>query len=65
MLTAGSQVEYRFQSGDAGYLVPATGEIEVNGMRIHAREGVLARDEDTLVVQAVTHAELVLVVTAI
>jgi quercetin 2,3-dioxygenase len=40
LLQAGSEVTHTLRKGDAGYLVPATGQIEVNGVPVHAREGV-------------------------
>ena len=42
-------------------LVPATGAIEVNGVRLEARDGAAIRDEDRLRVTALEDAEVVLV----
>ena len=64
MLNAGSETTYSFQPGDAAYLVPATGEIEVNGERIAAREGLVVRDESAVTIKALEDSEVVLIVTA-
>jgi len=64
LLRAGGQRSYSFRKGDAGYLVPATGEVEVNGVEVHAREGLVIEDEETVSVKALTDSELVFVVTA-
>lgn len=64
LLQAGAEIIYEFRKEDAGYLVPATGQIEVNGTPVHAREGLVIRDEDRISIKAVEDAELVLIVTA-
>ena len=44
-----------------GYLVPAKGEVEVNGVRLNARDGAAISGEDVITVTAVNDAEIVLV----
>jgi hypothetical protein len=63
LLQAGTVAGYSFQQGDAGYLVPASGEVEVNGVRVRAREGLIIQDEKKVSVKALADSELVLVVT--
>ena len=63
LLQSGTAAEYSFKEGDAGYLVPATGEVEVNGVRVHAREGLVIVDEKKISIKAFTDSELVLVTT--
>jgi quercetin 2,3-dioxygenase len=63
LLQAGTLAEYSFQQGDAGYLVPASGEVEVNGVLVQAREGLVIQDEKKISVKALVDSELVLVVT--
>jgi len=60
-LKAGETAEYPLGVNRRGYLVPATGEVEVNGVRLNARDGAAIRDVDILTVTAVKDAELVLV----
>ena len=43
------------------YLVPATGAVEVNGVRLDARDGAAITDVETVKVTALEDAELVLV----
>jgi redox-sensitive bicupin YhaK (pirin superfamily) len=60
-LRAGETVDYRLGRDRHGYLVPAKGSVEVNGVRIDARDGAAIRDEEGLRVRALDDAELVLV----
>jgi redox-sensitive bicupin YhaK (pirin superfamily) len=64
LLRAGSEVIYTFRNEDAGYLVPTTGQIEVNGVTVRAREGLVIRGEKQISIKAVEDSELVLIVTA-
>ena len=60
-IKAGESAEYRLGVGRHAYLVPATGAIDVNGVRIEARDGAAIVDEATLSVTAIEDAEIVLV----
>lgn len=60
-LKAGETAEYVLGAGRYGYLVPATGSVEVNGVTLQARDGAAIRDEAVLRVTALEDAELVLV----
>jgi redox-sensitive bicupin YhaK (pirin superfamily) len=60
-IKAGETVDYPLGSDRHGYLVPATGAVEINGTRINARDGVAISDLETLSVKALEDAELVLV----
>ena len=60
-LKAGESAEYRLDSGRRAYLVPATGVIEINGLRAQARDGVAVEDEQVLRVTAIEDSEIVLV----
>ncbi len=60
-LKAGETTTYDLGAGRQGYLVPARGAVEVNGVRLDARDGAAIRDEPTLKVKALEDAELVLV----
>ena len=60
-LKAGETAEYALGNGHHAYLVPATGAVEINGVRIDARDGAAIADETTLRVTALEDAELVLV----
>lgn len=63
-LRAGETAEYRFGKNRYGYLVPASGAVEVNGLTLQARDGAAIRDVDRIRVTAREDAELVLVDTA-
>jgi redox-sensitive bicupin YhaK (pirin superfamily) len=58
---AGESVSYALGAGRNGYLVPATGAIDVNGVRANARDGVAISDESNLTITALADSELVLV----
>lgn len=60
-LKAGETAEYRLGAGRYGYLVPATGRVDVNGVELQARDGAAIRDEDVIRLTAIEDAELVLV----
>ncbi|HEY5802764.1 MAG TPA: pirin family protein [Lysobacter sp.] len=63
-LAAGETARYELGEGRFGYLVPAFGSVEVNGVRLEARDGAAIRDERTLQVTALEDVELVLVDSA-
>ena len=60
-LKAGESAVYPLGASRRGYLVPAIGEVEVNGVRLNARDGAAISDEATITVTAVNDAEIVLV----
>lgn len=60
-LKAGEAAEYALGAGRHAYVVPAVGAIEVNGVRLDARDGAAVRDEAVLRVKALEDAEIVLV----
>ncbi|HTH67573.1 MAG TPA: pirin family protein [Rhodanobacter sp.] len=63
-LKAGESTEYTLAPGRYAYLVPATGKVDINGVKLDARDGAAIRDEATLHISAIEDAELVLVDTA-
>lgn len=60
-LKAGETTEYVLGKDRHAYLVPAIGAIEVNGVRLNARDGAAVKDEAVLKVTALEDAEVVLV----
>jgi redox-sensitive bicupin YhaK (pirin superfamily) len=60
-LKAGESVDYALGAKRHAYIVPAIGSIEVNGVRVDARDGVAIRDEANMSVKALEDAEVVLV----
>ena len=60
-LKAGETTEYALGKGRHAYLVPAVGSVEVNGVRLDARDGAAVSDEVVLRVTALSDAEVVLV----
>ncbi len=60
---AGEQVEYALE-GRKGYLVPASGKVEIEGEVVNARDGAALADLAMLTVTALEDSELVLVDTA-
>ena len=59
-LKGGETAEYRLAAGRRAYLVPAKGAVEVNGVRIEARDGAAIENERVLTVTALDDAEIVL-----
>jgi quercetin 2,3-dioxygenase len=60
-LKAGESAEYATDKARNLYLVPAVGSIEVNGVKVNARDGAAIRDEGKLTIKALEDSELVLV----
>ncbi len=60
-LKAGETVVYPLGKDRYGYLVPATGRIEVDGTALNARDGAAIRDAETFTVTALEDSEIVLV----
>lgn len=60
-LGAGQSTELSLAAGRYAYLVVATGEVEVNGIRLQTRDGAAISDEPGLFIRAIEEAELVLV----
>ena len=60
-LKVGETVEYGLGQGRHGYLVPAAGAVEVNGMRIYARDGAAIKDVAVVRITAIEDSELVMV----
>jgi redox-sensitive bicupin YhaK (pirin superfamily) len=60
-LHPGEEIVHGLPGGRKAYLVPARGEITVNGISVSERAGVEVNNEDTITMTAVTEAEVVLV----
>lgn len=60
-VNAGETVEYSLGNGRKGYLVPASGVVEINGVRIETRDGAAIEKEANLKIEAIENSELVLV----
>jgi quercetin 2,3-dioxygenase len=64
-LKAGETAEYRFSDASRrGYMVPAAGKVEVDGVALNARDGAAISDVDSIRVTAIENSELILVDTA-
>jgi redox-sensitive bicupin YhaK (pirin superfamily) len=63
-LKAGESTQYTLGATRHAYLVPSTGAVEINGVRLDTRDGAAIRDESVLKITAIEDAELVLVDTA-
>jgi redox-sensitive bicupin YhaK (pirin superfamily) len=60
-LKAGESAQYPTDAARHLYLVPATGAVEVNGVRLGARDGAAIANENALTIKALEDSELVLV----
>jgi redox-sensitive bicupin YhaK (pirin superfamily) len=60
-LKAGDVAEYKLGAKRHGYLVPAQGSVEVNGVRILTRDGAAISNEPVLKIKALEDSEIVLV----
>jgi len=62
-LVAGQTTEYDLGANRKAYLVPASGVVEINGVRVASRDGAAVQDEKLLRIKAIEDAEIVLVDT--
>jgi hypothetical protein len=62
-LNAGETIGYALGERRRGYLVPAIGTVEINGVRIDARDGAVIKDVVVVRITAVADLELVMVDT--
>jgi len=60
-LGAGQSVSYAMNAGRHAYLVPATGQVSVDGQRLNARDGAAITGLDSFTIEAAEDAEIVLV----
>jgi len=60
-LKAGESASYSTDKVRNLYLVPAVGAVDVNGVRVNARDGAAIRDEADLTITAIEDSEVVLV----
>jgi redox-sensitive bicupin YhaK (pirin superfamily) len=60
-LKAGDSAEYTLGKTRHAYLVPASGSVEVNGVKIGPRDGAAIEQEKVVTIKALEDAEIVLV----
>jgi redox-sensitive bicupin YhaK (pirin superfamily) len=60
-LKVGQSVKYPLHASRRAYLVPSTGSIDVNGIRIAARDGAAIRDVEVVTITAIDDADLIMV----
>ena len=60
-LKVGETVEYALGERRHGYLGPASGAVEVNGVRVDARDGAAIKDVAVVRITAIENSELVMV----
>jgi quercetin 2,3-dioxygenase len=60
-LKSGETVEYPLGDQRHGYLLPASGVVEINGVRIEARDGAAITDVAVIRITAIEDAEVVMV----
>jgi len=60
-LKAGETIDYAAADGRHLYLVPASGTVEVNGVRFNARDGAAIAEEHAIKIMALADSELIMV----
>jgi len=60
-MKVGESIDYVLREPQCAYLVPSSGTVEVNGVRIHARDGAAIKDVDVVTVTAIEDADVVMV----
>ena len=60
-LKVGESIKYVLRKPRLAYLVPSIGIVEVNGLRIRARDGAAIEDVDMITITAIEDADVVMV----
>jgi redox-sensitive bicupin YhaK (pirin superfamily) len=60
-IKAGETAEYTLGKDRRGYLVPATGAVQIDGVRVNTRDGAAIKDVEILRVTAIEDSEIILV----
>jgi len=60
-LKVGESIEYVLRELRLAYLVPSSGTVDVNGVRIHARDGAAIKDVDIVTITAIEDADVLMV----
>ena len=60
-LKVGERIDHMLREPRLAYLVPSTGTVDVNGVRIHARDGAAINDVDVVTITAIEEADVVMV----
>jgi quercetin 2,3-dioxygenase len=60
-LKVGESIEYVLSEPRLAYLVPSSGTVDVNGVRIHACDGAAIKDVDIVTITAIEDADVVMV----
>jgi quercetin 2,3-dioxygenase len=60
-LKAGEAIEYGLHDPRLAYLVPSSGTVDVNGVRIYARDGAAIKDVAVVRITAIEDADVVMV----
>jgi redox-sensitive bicupin YhaK (pirin superfamily) len=60
-LRAGQRISYDLGEGRMAYLVPARGDLKVNGVAIRSREGAAIREDRVVDIEAETDSEILLI----
>jgi redox-sensitive bicupin YhaK (pirin superfamily) len=60
-LKVGESIEYVLREPRLAYLVPSSGTVDVNGVRIHARDGAAIKDVGIVTITAIEDADVVMV----
>ena len=60
-LKPGEEITHRLGRGRSAYIVPARGDLDINGIAAPERSGTAVTDVDNITIRAVTEAEVVVV----
>jgi quercetin 2,3-dioxygenase len=59
-LKIGETIDYVLREPRLAYLVPSTGTLDVNGVKIHARDGAAIKDVDIVTITAIEDTDVVM-----
>src|SRR5258708_3285011 len=60
-LKGGESIDHVLGEPRLAYLVPSTGTVDINGVRIHARDGAAIKDVEIVSITAIEDADVVMI----
>jgi redox-sensitive bicupin YhaK (pirin superfamily) len=60
-LKVGQSIEHVLRESRLAYLVPSSGSVNVNDVKVHARDGAAIKDVDTVTITAIEDADVVMI----
>jgi redox-sensitive bicupin YhaK (pirin superfamily) len=60
-LKVGESIEYVLRESRLAYLVPSSGVVDINGVRIHARDGAAIKEIEIIIITAIEDSDVIMI----